>query len=284
MSLLTKVAKGIAYGDVSNVSVRNVLTEISKKAFGGITEQEMHDTLEDFEWKCPYTGKDLKNAIENRLGGYAIDHICPQNKKYCGLNIKGNLVFVDKEANNEKGDKSIEEFFNNQESRVLAGVSQKDRNARLDKIKDFQKKCGYDPSAIQKIVSPLLNRQYDEIRKNQEAYIANAINEIKQNGIKTIVPNKKSKIISFQSTKKHLPDISLYVANKKVDENTFKTELLNKKKATFKLIYDSGAVKESPWKAERFDINSSVMSNIQSRPFWRSKTKEGLTAVEVIID
>jgi hypothetical protein len=60
MSRLTKVAKGIAYGDVSNIAVRNILTEISKSINGNFTEQEMYDTLDFFDWKCPYTGKDLR--------------------------------------------------------------------------------------------------------------------------------------------------------------------------------------------------------------------------------
>lgn len=45
MKLLTKVAKGVAFGDVSNQAVRNILTELSKKLYGGITEQEMYDTI-----------------------------------------------------------------------------------------------------------------------------------------------------------------------------------------------------------------------------------------------
>ena len=57
--LLTKVAKGVAFGDVSNQAVRNILTELSKTIYGGITEQEMEDTMAFFDWKCPYTGRPL---------------------------------------------------------------------------------------------------------------------------------------------------------------------------------------------------------------------------------
>ena len=39
MKVMTKVAKGVAYGDVSNQSVRNILTEISKSMSGRFTEQ-----------------------------------------------------------------------------------------------------------------------------------------------------------------------------------------------------------------------------------------------------
>ena len=102
-NLLTKVAKGVAFGDVSNQAVRNILTELSKKLYGGITEQEMYDTMEnEFGWKCPYTGRDLKASVLAKDGTYATDHIYPQNRIDCGLNVKGNLIIVDRKANAEK--------------------------------------------------------------------------------------------------------------------------------------------------------------------------------------
>ena len=45
MGLLTKVASGVAYGDVSNQAIRNILTEISKCVGGKFTEHEMEETL-----------------------------------------------------------------------------------------------------------------------------------------------------------------------------------------------------------------------------------------------
>lgn len=59
---------GIAYGDVSNMAVRNILTEISKRIAGRFTVQEMYDTLDYFDWRCPYTGKDLRPLIEAKVG------------------------------------------------------------------------------------------------------------------------------------------------------------------------------------------------------------------------
>ena len=47
--LLTKVASGVAFGDVSNYAVRNILTELSKIMSGKFTEQEMEDTMEAFD-------------------------------------------------------------------------------------------------------------------------------------------------------------------------------------------------------------------------------------------
>ena len=54
--------------------------------------------------------------------------------------------------------------------------------------------------------------------------------------------------------------------------------------AIFLFPYDSGHIKETAWNAESFDITSNLRGNIQSRPFWRNKNKEGLVKVEVIVD
>jgi hypothetical protein len=101
----------VAFGDVSNQSIRNILTEISKSIGGRFTEQEMYDTLDFFDWKCPYTGKDLRPLIEGNLGGYATDHIYPQNKEWCGLNVKGNLIIVDRAANDKKTQSRRRDIF-----------------------------------------------------------------------------------------------------------------------------------------------------------------------------
>lgn len=69
-----------------------------------------------------------------------------------------------------------------------------------------------------------------------------------------------------------------------IDEQLFKAELLKSKKAHFILTYDSGAMKKTLWNAEAFDVDSNLKGNIQSRPFWRNKGKEGLVKVEVFID
>lgn len=275
MSLLTKAAKGVAYGDVSNAAVRNILAEISNKVYGRFTEQEMIDTLDYFDWKCPYTGKDLRNAIKNGTGGYVTDHIYPQNKEYCGLNVKGNLVIVDKAANGEKGTKSIKEFFNNEKSNVLRGVDKETREARLKKIEDFKKACGYDPEDMRKKLMPLLEKRYSEIRVEQEKSIADAISAT---GMKELVA-KTSTLPSKTRRNRTLPDIVLFPEN----ECDFKQELLKKKSATFILTYDSGAVKTSTWNAEKFNSDSNLKNNIHSRPFWRNKDKDGLIRVEVRI-
>lgn len=57
-SLKSKAAKGIAYGDVANSMVRNLLTLLSKQ-LGAITEEQITKTIEFFDKKCPYTGKNI---------------------------------------------------------------------------------------------------------------------------------------------------------------------------------------------------------------------------------
>lgn len=285
MKLLTKVAKGVAFGDVSNQSVRNILTELSKKLYGGITEQEMFDTMEvEFEWKCPYTGRDLKASVLAKDGTYATDHIYPQNKEWCGLNVKGNLIIVDKEANSAKKGLDIKTFFEEDSDFWRKhGVDKATRMARLKKIEDFQKRCGYDPTQICVVAGPLMQAHYDAVRAEQERVIANSLEELRKNGIKPIVPVTGSVATATTTKRKKsskLPALIFYPA----DETQFKNELLARKKAHFDLTYESGKKITSPWNVYSFDADSNLKKNIQSRPFWRNKAKEGLVKVEVFVD
>lgn len=289
MKLLTKVAKGVAFGDVSNQAVRNILTELSKALYGGITEQEMEDTMElEFGWKCPYTGRDLKASVLAKDGTYATDHIYPQNREGCGLNVKGNLIIVDKRANAEKDKKDIKTFMETDSAFwEELGIDKPTRMARLKKIQDFQKKCGYDPDQIRAVVSPLMQAHYDAVRAEQESVISQALNALKKTGIVTSLTTPATTSSSAASVvtakiKKtgKTPELIFHPA----DEYQFKIELLKQKKAHFVLTYSSGKTVTTPWSASSFDAGSNLRGNIQSRPFWRSKNKEGLVKVEVFVD
>ena len=283
--LLTKVAKGVAYGDVSNISIRNILTEISKQISGRFTEQEMFDTLEFFGWRCPYTGKDLKPLIENDLGGYAADHVYPQNRIWCGLNVKGNLIIVDKAANQRKRDLDVDTFLLT-DTKIITDIDVmgRTRQERLDKIKEFQALCGYDPNKIRTEISQILNERYDALRTEQEKCIGEALGALANISILPIsvrsVKTTSSPVSTTSSTSKTITELVFYPA----DEKEFKRELIKRKKAKFILSYDSGAVKESFWDAKDFDESSNLRGNIQSRPFWRNKKAEGLIKVEVLVD
>lgn len=283
--LLTKVASGIAFGDVSNFAVRNILTEISKSIAGKFTEQEMEDTMEVFDWKCPYTGRDLKKSIAEKDGSYAVDHICPQNRECCGLNIKGNLIVVDKKANAIKHNKDIETFLMTDQC-VLKGVDEKTRLERLDKIKKFQKDCGYDPEEIRSIVSPLLNKIYDDVRVQQEKRIDGILEALRHIGIDVFQKKTSSEPVSVEVIKRKTfqkegaVELVFYPA----DEQAFKENLLQSKKAHFVLTYDSGVVKQVKWDAKNFEEASNLKGNIQSKTFWRCGKTEGLIKVEAYVD
>lgn len=163
---ITKVAKGIAYGDVSNISIRNILTVISRQMFNKITDKYFEDMRKYFNNKCPYTGKDLDDLEKNGL--LATDHIVPQNREYCGLNVEGNLILVDKNANQLKGNKSLEVFLIIENK---LNLDSKTKQERYDKIIAFQKKYNYDSEKIRNTISQILNRIYSNIRETQVKYV-----------------------------------------------------------------------------------------------------------------
>lgn len=292
MKIITKVAKGVAYGDVSNQAVRNVLTEISKSIKGTFTEQEMLDTLKHFDWKCPYTGRDLKKSIENGDGTYATDHIYPQNKEWCGLNVKGNLVIVDREANLAKKSLDVETFLLENKN-FFGNLDMKTRQERLDKIKQFQRECGYDPEEVRKIVSPLMIEQYEHIKEEQQKCLAKSLDALSGIGmytapviapaIKTDDVSKTTKTTVKSSTPaKKVGKIELvfYPSN----EQQFKEELLKTKRAHFVLTYEMGIVKTTTWNADRFLPTSGLRANVETKSFWRNGKKEGLIKVEAYVD
>lgn len=205
-SALTKVAKGIAFGDVSNIAVRNVLTEISKKLYDEFTDEDMENTMEYFDWCCPYTGEYLKDDYDARNGNYATDHIYPQNRIWCGLNVAGNLVLVNKKANSKKGAQSVDEFLL-YDTEVLGDLEDKIRNERLQKIKDFQKLKGYDPETIKNTISVLMKKKYHDVRSEQEVCIEHALDTLKANGI---TPKKTNKS-AINSQSKKTPNVTKVV-------------------------------------------------------------------------
>ena len=62
---ISKVARGIAPGDVSNIAIRNILTELSVIMRGKFLDSDMETTMEYFDYHCPYTGKDLRGMFQS---------------------------------------------------------------------------------------------------------------------------------------------------------------------------------------------------------------------------
>ena len=194
INLLTKVAKGVAFGDTSNSAVRNILTQISKELYGKLSEDMMKKTLDFFEWRCPYTGVDLKPLIDAGTG-YAADHIYPQNQEWCGLNVQGNLILVTKESNSAKKGLDVETFLLT-DTKELTDIDEngKTRQERLDKIREFQTEFNYDPELIRKVVRPMMEERYKLIREEQEECIKRVLLKLEREGIKPLETKTSTKM------------------------------------------------------------------------------------------
>ncbi len=273
MSLLTSVARGVAFGDVSNQAIRNILTEISKTLKGNFKSEDMEETLDYFGWKCPYTGRDLRPDILNKTGNYATDHIYPQNREWCGLNVKGNLIIVDKKANQAKRDQDVETFLLG-DQKVLGGLSMNTRLKRLQDIKDFQKKCGYDPDEIRAVIRPIILTRYNELRTEQETQIKNALGMLALAGIHPTVPQtppaktaSPAKGASASPSGKKASPVECTFLPADIDD--FKDLFLKKGAAVVHITYTDGHTESRLWKRERLTASSDLKGNLRSKNWYR---------------
>jgi len=105
----------------------------------------------------------------------------------------------------------------------------------------------------------------------------------KQNN-KTPSSNKNNQPVTYKTRKRGLYSKSkikiVYIPS---GEDTFKKELLIRKKAFITWKYSDGTEKTYQWDVKNFNDKSSVRSNVQSRPEWRKKASTGLICVELKI-
>ena len=153
-----KSIKGYKSADVANTAIRNLLSELMADELDEIYFQE---ALDFFDFKCPYTGVDL-----DEISMVTIDHIVPQNREECGLNIKGNVVFASKKANQAKGSKSFAVYIDS-----LKNVDDIVKQERKNKIIEFQAKYNYSPNYYKGKIQIQLETIYKEIQKNQDNYL-----------------------------------------------------------------------------------------------------------------
>ena len=185
---LSKAAKGKSTSDVANDAIRFVLSTISVY-LGEVSADNMEEAARFFDYKCPYTGRDLMQEImDKRAGKHApnivLDHIVPTADQY-GLNVKGNLIWVDKEANSRKGDDSFEDFIRN-DKEIAKGASPEEREARISKIKAFQQEigCDYDPVAVAAAISPMMKDLYRSTQKYLVEWAGKIIRELEKQSSK----------------------------------------------------------------------------------------------------
>ena len=192
----TKAGKGITFSDVANSGVRNILSEISKRYFKTVDDSYFDKMRSFFNNKCPYTGKDLFDLEKQEK--LTTDHIVSQNREGCGLNVLGNLVLCDKEANSKKKKYSLEEFLLDDKTGFFNGVSFEVRQKRYERIKEFQNIYNYDGSEVKTLISDKLESIYQKIKNQQERYIDEIASLLKQaNAISSTykyIPSENRKI------------------------------------------------------------------------------------------
>lgn len=157
-----KSIKGHSESDVANSSIRKILSQLSKK-FPAVDEDYFKNCLEFFDYKCPYTNEKL--SIENN----ELDHIIPQNRKYCGLNVKGNIIICTPDANREKGSLTASDFLlgktkKSEQFWKKKGSTLKERKVRLEKLKEFQNEYNYGYDEIRDELYHLLDLEYKKIQ------------------------------------------------------------------------------------------------------------------------
>ena len=121
--------------DVANLFIRCLLCDISP-SFGTFTDEQECQTLEYFDYKCPYTGEDLREALAQRRCD--LDHIIGHNRQDCGLHMYGNLVVTKKGINARKSSMDFERFI-----RTKTNGTNTEKQERIDKIKRFMDESGY---------------------------------------------------------------------------------------------------------------------------------------------
>ncbi len=149
-------------GDAANIFVRCMLCDLSD-IIGAFSEEDLQKTVEFFDYKCPYTGEDIRENYENN--SCVLDHLVPQNRTSCGLHVYGNLIPTTASTNQRKAAKNYEEFI----LRDTEGSAEQ-KQARIDKIHEFIRQSGYaEKVANIEEIKRVCQAKYDEIKQMLEA-------------------------------------------------------------------------------------------------------------------
>ena len=145
--------------DAANLFIRCLLCDISP-SFGNYTEEQEHQTLEYFDYKCPYTGEDIREAYEHHRSSLDLDHIIGHNRNDCGLHVYGNLVLTTKKTNSHKSSMDFKSFI-----MTKTTGSDAEKQARIKKIIDFMEETGFTSSRASYIdeLRNFAKEEYDKI-------------------------------------------------------------------------------------------------------------------------
>ncbi|MCI5519265.1 MAG: hypothetical protein MR424_05415 [Treponema sp.] len=150
-------------GDVANIFVRCMLSDISD-ILGGFSQLDLDLTVQYFDFKCPYTGEDI--SVEYETGKWVLDHLIPHNRESAGLSLLGNIIVTTKTTNAAKAAKPYEDFI-----RFETKGTEEEKEARIQKIRNFQKDSGYF-NKIKNIgeIKELCKSEYDFIQERLRSH------------------------------------------------------------------------------------------------------------------
>lgn len=158
--------------DVANDFIRCLLCDISP-SFGTFTDEQKIQTLEYFDYKCPYTGDDIREAYAQRRCD--LDHVIGHNRRDCGLHIYGNLVFTKKGTNSRKSSMDFESFIRTETEGTTA-----EKQARIDKINRFMEESGYASihRSYAELIKAFAQEKYDNIIEMTRAASRELVNRL----------------------------------------------------------------------------------------------------------
>ena len=174
-TLVTKSCKPTHFGNAKNAAVRNLLGEVSDELFERIDDKYLLEAAKYFNYKCPYTDKDLSRIKAYDKKNIDADHLIPANKEHLGLTIKGNILLVDHDANNHKGGQTVDNFI--MKSKYL-GLPLAERKKRLAKIKKFQNEYYYDTTEINVVLKKFVDEYVAELEEFQKRKVAELKKEL----------------------------------------------------------------------------------------------------------
>ena len=255
--------------DAAQAFVRVLLADAGALA-GGVSEEEWEETLKYFDHKCAYSGEPLENEISR-------DHAIPINRTHCGLHLYGNVVPTTKKTNQDKGSKDFREWLAEGDPR------RKRIEYLLEKTRYWQKSGVFgDLQAIANMHYRNITRLSLGAKEYLESFIDETIHEVdsieKHEEKVDFVDNGENK----NSSKKNLKlDFRPREAN-----GEFRDQLIKRKEAWIKIIYDNGQEKIKRWDARNMQPSSNVIGNLRSRPEFRAGMWErmGIERVEVTIE
>ena len=175
-TLVTKSCKPTHFGNAKNAAVRNLLGKVSDELFERIDDKYLLEAAEYFDYKCPYSIKDISRIKAYDKKNIDADHLIPANKEHLGLTIKGNILLVDHDANNKKNGQPVDEFI--LENAFFASLTPKEKKERLAKIKKFQNEYYYDTTEINVVLKKFVDEYVAELEEFQKRKVAELKKEL----------------------------------------------------------------------------------------------------------